>query len=127
MLAFFRSQGLEVNTPDIDAFRAHAQRRYLESPMGRALAGRHRRPHQRRPLTGRSPQRCTRICTRAFHKWLRRRAENIAVLLVAMFLAFLAQILLRYLFNWAGWLDQRSVHPRLDLGHPLGRRAGAAG
>jgi TRAP-type C4-dicarboxylate transport system substrate-binding protein len=29
----FRQQGLEVYTPDIDAFRAYAQEQYLNSPF----------------------------------------------------------------------------------------------
>ena len=33
MVAFFRSQGLEVYEPDVAAFRAEAQRRYLASPQ----------------------------------------------------------------------------------------------
>lgn len=33
MVAFFRSQGLEVYAPNVDAFRAEAQRRYLASPQ----------------------------------------------------------------------------------------------
>jgi TRAP-type C4-dicarboxylate transport system substrate-binding protein len=33
MLAFFRAQGLEVYEPDVAAFRAEAQRRYLASPQ----------------------------------------------------------------------------------------------
>ena len=51
-----------------------------------------------------------RNLTRVFH-WLRRRAENIAVLMLAvMFLAFLAQILLRYVFNWpVGWTSEVSI------------------
>jgi hypothetical protein len=31
MIAFFRGQGLEVYAPNVDAFRAEAQRRYLAS------------------------------------------------------------------------------------------------
>jgi TRAP-type transport system periplasmic protein len=30
---FFRSEGLEVYTPDVDAFRAFAQEKYLNSPL----------------------------------------------------------------------------------------------
>jgi TRAP-type transport system periplasmic protein len=30
---YFRAQGLEVDVPDVDAFRAHAQERYLVSPI----------------------------------------------------------------------------------------------
>ena len=30
---FIRNEGLEVYTPNIDAFREHAQQRYLESPL----------------------------------------------------------------------------------------------
>lgn len=30
---FFRAQGVEIYTPDVDAFRAHAQERYLSSPL----------------------------------------------------------------------------------------------
>jgi TRAP-type C4-dicarboxylate transport system substrate-binding protein len=33
MIAFFRGQGLEVYAPNVDAFRAEAQRRYLASPQ----------------------------------------------------------------------------------------------
>jgi len=36
MIAFFRSQGLEVYEPDVAAFRAEAQRRYLASPQAQA-------------------------------------------------------------------------------------------
>jgi len=43
--------------------------------------------------------------------WLRRRAENVAVaLLAAMFLAFIIQIVFRYLFNWPiGWTTEVCV------------------
>jgi TRAP-type C4-dicarboxylate transport system permease small subunit len=43
--------------------------------------------------------------------WLRRRAENIAAALMAiMFLAFLVQIVARYVFNWpAGWAYEVSI------------------
>lgn len=33
LAAFMREQGLQVYVPDVDAFRAHAQQRYLESPI----------------------------------------------------------------------------------------------
>ncbi|HWT09453.1 MAG TPA: TRAP transporter substrate-binding protein DctP, partial [Roseomonas sp.] len=36
MVAFFRSQGLEVYEPDVAAFRAEAQRRYLASTQSQA-------------------------------------------------------------------------------------------
>ena len=36
MIAFFRSQGLEVYAPNVDAFRAEAQRRYLASPQSQS-------------------------------------------------------------------------------------------
>jgi TRAP-type C4-dicarboxylate transport system substrate-binding protein len=36
MVAFFRGQGLEVYTPNLDAFRAEAQRRYLASAQSQA-------------------------------------------------------------------------------------------
>ncbi|WP_341895575.1 TRAP transporter small permease subunit [Ferrovibrio terrae] len=40
--------------------------------------------------------------------WLRQRAENVAAaLLVAMFLAFIFQIIARYVFNWpVGWTTE---------------------
>lgn len=43
--------------------------------------------------------------------WLRRRAENVVVALLAiMFLAFIAQIVFRYAFNWpVGWSSELSV------------------
>ncbi|MGV8938229.1 MAG: TRAP transporter small permease [Allorhizobium sp.] len=43
--------------------------------------------------------------------WLRRRAENIlALMLLAMFVAFLLQILFRYVFNLSvGWTNELSV------------------
>ena len=45
------------------------------------------------------------------HGWLRRRAENVAALLMAtMFLAFLVQIAFRYVLNWpAGWAYELSI------------------
>jgi C4-dicarboxylate transporter DctQ subunit len=43
--------------------------------------------------------------------WLRRRAENVAAALLAvMFVAFIVQILFRYLFNFPiGWTSELSV------------------
>src|SRR6185295_8993830 len=43
--------------------------------------------------------------------WLRRRAENIAAgLLAVMFLAFLVQIVFRYVFNFpVGWASELTV------------------
>lgn len=44
-------------------------------------------------------------------RWLRRRAEDVAVLLLmGMFLAFMIQIIFRYVFNWpVGWTSEFSV------------------
>lgn len=44
-------------------------------------------------------------------RWLRRRAENIAaLLLLAMFICFLLQIVTRYVFNYPlGWTAEASV------------------
>lgn len=43
--------------------------------------------------------------------WLRRRAENLVVALLAiMFVAFIVQIVFRYFFNWpVGWSSELSV------------------
>lgn len=35
LVAYFKSQGLQVYAPDVAAFRAHAQKRYLESPLAK--------------------------------------------------------------------------------------------
>lgn len=45
------------------------------------------------------------------YDWLRRRAENVAALLLAvMFLAFMVQILFRYLMNFPiGWTSELTV------------------
>jgi TRAP-type C4-dicarboxylate transport system permease small subunit len=47
----------------------------------------------------------------AHARWLRRRAENVAaLLLLAMFLCFILQIVTRYVFNYPlGWTDEMSV------------------
>ena len=47
----------------------------------------------------------------AVARWLRRRAENVAaLLLVVMFLCFLVQIVARYVFNRPlGWTDEASL------------------
>jgi C4-dicarboxylate transporter, DctQ subunit len=44
-------------------------------------------------------------------EWLRRRAENVAAaLLAAMFLAFIVQVVFRYLFDWPlGWTFELSI------------------
>ena len=44
-------------------------------------------------------------------QWLRRRAQNIAALLLAtMFTCFLIQILFRYVFNYpVGWTEELSI------------------
>jgi TRAP-type C4-dicarboxylate transport system permease small subunit len=44
-------------------------------------------------------------------RWLRRRAENVAaLLLIAMFLCFILQIVTRYVFNYPlGWTDEASL------------------
>jgi TRAP-type transport system periplasmic protein len=36
LVAFFKTAGLEVYTPDVAAFRAHAQRQYLQSPLSKS-------------------------------------------------------------------------------------------
>jgi TRAP-type transport system periplasmic protein len=36
LLAYFRSAGLEVYEPDVAAFRAHAQKQYLQSPLSKS-------------------------------------------------------------------------------------------
>src|SRR5215467_7950432 len=47
----------------------------------------------------------------AIARWLGRRAENIAaLLLLAMFVCFIVQIVTRYVFNYPlGWTDEASV------------------
>jgi len=60
----------------------------------------------------------------AIVRWLRRRAENIAaLLLLAMFLCFILQIAARYVFNYPlGWTDEaRDGRRQLD---PDGVRGG---
>jgi C4-dicarboxylate transporter, DctQ subunit len=44
-------------------------------------------------------------------RWLRRRAENVAALLLGtMFIAFLVQIVFRYVFGWpAGWAFELTI------------------
>jgi TRAP-type C4-dicarboxylate transport system permease small subunit len=44
-------------------------------------------------------------------RWLRRRAENVAAgLLMLMFVAFILQIVFRYVFNWPhGWTFELSI------------------
>jgi TRAP-type C4-dicarboxylate transport system substrate-binding protein len=36
LVAFFKSANLEVYTPDVTAFRAHAQKQYLQSPLSKS-------------------------------------------------------------------------------------------
>ena len=75
-------------------------------------------PRTRRwPRTGRRA--CSSASTRssdaarvsASAAWLRRQAEHVAVaLLLVMFLAFLCQIVFRYLFGWpTGWAFELSI------------------
>ena len=56
-----------------------------------------------------SPGEWTRAVDAA--RWLRRRAENVAaLLLLVMFLCFILQIVARYVFNYPlGWTDEVSV------------------
>ena len=56
-----------------------------------------------------SPENWTRAVDAA--RWLRRRAENVAaLLLLAMFVCFIIQIAARYVFNYPlGWTDEVSV------------------
>jgi TRAP-type C4-dicarboxylate transport system permease small subunit len=56
-----------------------------------------------------SPENWTRAVAAA--GWLRRRAENVAaLLLLVMFLCFILQIVARYIFNYPlGWTDEVSV------------------
>jgi C4-dicarboxylate transporter DctQ subunit len=44
-------------------------------------------------------------------RWLRRRAEDVAaIFLMGMFLAFMVQIIFRYVFNWpVGWTSEFST------------------
>ncbi len=56
-----------------------------------------------------SPENWSRAVDAA--RWLRRRAENVAaLLLLLMFLCFILQIVARYVFNYPlGWTDEVSV------------------
>jgi TRAP-type transport system periplasmic protein len=36
LVAFFKTAGLDVYTPDVAAFRSHAQRQYLQSPLSKS-------------------------------------------------------------------------------------------
>lgn len=36
LVAFFKAQGLDIYTPDVQAFRTHAQRQYLQSPLSKS-------------------------------------------------------------------------------------------
>jgi TRAP-type C4-dicarboxylate transport system substrate-binding protein len=36
LVAFFKSEGLDVYAPDVQAFRAYAQRQYLQSPLSKS-------------------------------------------------------------------------------------------
>ena len=36
LVAFFKSAGLDVYTPDVSAFRSHAQKQYLQSPLSKS-------------------------------------------------------------------------------------------
>ena len=56
-----------------------------------------------------SPKKWSRAVDAA--RWLRRRAENVAaLLLLVMFLCFILQIVARYVFNYPlGWTDEVSV------------------
>jgi TRAP-type C4-dicarboxylate transport system substrate-binding protein len=38
LVAFFKSAGLDVYTPDVQAFRAYAQQQYLQSPLSKSWA-----------------------------------------------------------------------------------------
>jgi TRAP-type C4-dicarboxylate transport system substrate-binding protein len=38
LVDFMKAQGLEINTPDVAAFRAHVQQKYLESELAKAWA-----------------------------------------------------------------------------------------
>ena len=38
LVAFFKSAGLDVYTPDVQAFRSYAQQQYLQSPLSRSWA-----------------------------------------------------------------------------------------
>ena len=53
LVAFFKSAGLDVYTPDVAAFRAYAQRQYLQSSLSKSWPAGHAREDQR-PVDGRS-------------------------------------------------------------------------
>jgi TRAP-type C4-dicarboxylate transport system substrate-binding protein len=36
LVAFFKEKGLDIYTPDVEAFRAHVQKMYLESDLAKA-------------------------------------------------------------------------------------------
>ena len=62
LIDFFRREGLQVTTPDVDAFRKAVQAKYLASEQAKAWAGRLAGPHQRgqvrhAPTTGGARQR----------------------------------------------------------------------
>ena len=35
LIEYFKGEGLEVYTPDVEAFRAYANKKYLESPLSK--------------------------------------------------------------------------------------------
>jgi TRAP-type transport system periplasmic protein len=96
----FKQQGLEVYVPDIDAFRAHAQKVYLAVARGEGLAEGNAREDQRVEVM--------RLRTAS---WLRRRAENVAAAMLAvMFVAFVVQIVFRYFLNLpVGWTSELTL------------------
>ena len=126
----FKKQGLEVYAPDVNAFRAHAQKVYLASDEAKEWPQGHAREDQRDEVATcaahrRSAARRARVAAalaspirrESMHPsmravdWLRRRAENVvAGLLGVMFVAFIIQIVFRYFFNFPiGWTSELTV------------------
>ena len=112
----FRKQGLEVYAPDVNAFREHAQKVYLGLRRGEGLAEGHAREDQRAEVDARvNLAGCEPGCAAA-RRTSPRRCSRV------MFVAFIVQIVFRYLFNFpVGWTSELTRH-RLALAGAAGAR-----
>ena len=99
LVDFFKQQGLQVATPDVDAFRKHVQARLPRVRIRQGLAEGPARAHQR-----------DEVGADARLAEARRPTPSASRLFAALFLTFIVQITARFVFDRPlPWTDELAV------------------
>ena len=115
--------GLEIYAPDVNAFRAHAQKVYLASDEAKEWPKGMIEKIGAAEVSAGGTSADHEFLLVGAGRWLQRRAENVlAALLGVMFFAFMVQIVFRYFFNLPDRLDHRADGRHAGCGWCSGAR-----